>query len=395
MMKFATKIGMMVVGILLICQAGRAQFTINDLYIGFSQSTAQSDYDIDLGQPGVVGVGSSSVVDLSGDFSLTVFNSIFTDGADGVVVAVVGGNNQNSVNPFGVYATALRVGGPGASAAVAGSNLSTKSHASAAMSGGAGQVAAILSQVSPGLPKAGSNVVDSTKSFTAIVDTTAVQNNFIGKTGVNPSTTIGSTSIAYLDLWHATTTSAYTYLGYFTIDLATPVFTFTPSGTGGSSPPVASFTGGPTNGFAGFSAVFTNNSTGTITNYIWDFGDGTIVTNSTGVNVTHVYAAGGDYNVTLTVQGPGGVNVQAQSSFINVSPLPTMIGHAGLSGGQFVLSGTNCPAGAQYRILNTTNLMLPVTSWTPVVTNIFNPDGTYSYTNSPSGAAGFFRLVSP
>jgi PKD repeat protein len=394
MMKFATTIGMIVVGISLICQAAWAQFNTNDLYIGFTQSSAQDDYDIDLGQPGVVGVGGSSVVNLSGDFSLTIFNSIFTDGADGVVAAVVGGNN--TFGQFGVYATAVRAGGAGVPA-VAGSNLSSKGHSSANMSGGASAVSAILSATAGGLPTAGNYVVDSTKSFTAEVTTLGIQNNFIGKTGVTPFGTFGSSSILYLDLWHATTTSPYTYLGYFTIDLstATPVFTFTPSGAGGSSPPVASFTGGPTNGFAGFSAVFTNNSTGTITNYIWDFGDGTIVTNSTGVNVTHAYAAGGNYNVTLTVQGPGGVNVQAQSSFIIVSPLPTMIGHAGLSGGQFVLSGTNCPAGAQYRILNTTNLALPVTSWTPVITNIFNSDGTYSYTNPLSGTTGFFRLVSP
>ena len=40
-----------------------AGFTINDLYLGFTQSSAASDYIIDLGQPGTVGLGGSSVVD--------------------------------------------------------------------------------------------------------------------------------------------------------------------------------------------------------------------------------------------------------------------------------------------------------------------------------------------
>jgi hypothetical protein len=35
-------------------------------------------------------------------------------------------------------------------------------------------------------------------------------------------------------------------------------------------------------------------------------------------------------------------------------------------------------------------------SWTPVWTNVFAADGSYSYTNSPlTNAASYFRLVSP
>jgi hypothetical protein len=61
-----------------------------------------------------------------------------------------------------------------------------------------------------------------------------------------------------------------------------------------------------------------------------------------------------------------------------------------------VFSGTNGPAGAQYRILTSTNLSLPLTDWTPVATNVFAPDGSYSYTNvSELNSAGYFLLVSP
>ena len=200
-------------------------------------------------------------------------------------------------------------------------------------------------------------------------------------------------SLGLVDPINGSTTNTY-YIGYFILS-PDGSMTFTRAAQSTSTPPVASFTGGPTNGFSGFSAVFTNTSTGTITNWVWNFGDGTIITNSTGDNVTHVYATGGNYDVTLTVVGPDGSNFQTQSSFIMVSPLPTMIARVTLSGGQLVLSGTNCPAGVQYRILSTTNIALPLTSWIPVVTNNFLPDGTYSYANSIALKTGFFRLVSP
>jgi hypothetical protein len=38
---------------------------------------------------------------------------------------------------------------------------------------------------------------------------------------------------------------------------------------------------------------------------------------------------------------------------------------------------------------------LSISSWTPVVTNVFLPDGSYAYTNATTQKAAFFRLVSP
>src|SRR6516162_11394118 len=86
-----------------VAQVARAGFTVNDLYLGFTQSSAQSDYIIDLGQPSTVGVGGSTVVDLSSDFSFATFNSIFTGVPVGVTVAVVGGDNV--FGQFAVYTT--------------------------------------------------------------------------------------------------------------------------------------------------------------------------------------------------------------------------------------------------------------------------------------------------
>ena len=160
-------------------------------------------------------------------------------------------------------------------------------------------------------------------------------------------------------------------------------------------PPTASFTGSPTNMFAGQSVVFTDASTGNITNWLWNFGDGQSVTNNSGANVTHAYAAGGTYTVSLIVSGSGGSNTNTQTGYIVVNPAPTL-GNPALSGGNLILSGTGGSAGAQYRILTTTNVALPMASWIPVWTNVFALDGSYSYTNSPlTDKANFFRLVTP
>jgi PKD repeat protein len=186
--------------------------------------------------------------------------------------------------------------------------------------------------------------------------------------------------------------TAPTLVGHFTL-ASSGVVTFST----GSAAPVAGFTGIPTAGFAPLQVVLTNISTGSFTNSLWNLGDGHSVTNSAASaagNVTNTYAAEGKYTVTLAVTGSGGASTNVQTSYIVVSPVPT-IGNVTVLGGQLVFSGTNCPAGVQYRILTSTNVALPLSSWTPVVTNTFPGNGSYSYTNSTGKSAAFFRLVSP
>jgi hypothetical protein len=40
-------------------------------------------------------------------------------------------------------------------------------------------------------------------------------------------------------------------------------------------------------------------------------------------------------------------------------------------------------AGSNYIVLTSTNLALPLTSWTPLVTNTFGSTGAFSFTNTP------------
>jgi PKD repeat protein len=161
-----------------------------------------------------------------------------------------------------------------------------------------------------------------------------------------------------------------------------------------AGPVLAQFTAAPATGFAPLPVVFQDASTGGITNWLWNFGDGHTITNSSNSNVTNIYAAAGHYTVSLTVTGPGGTNNSTRTAFIAASPTP-VIGQATLSNGQLVFGGANCPAGVQYRILTSADVALPLASWQAVATNTFLADGSYSYTNSSSGSAAFFRLVSP
>jgi len=159
--------------------------------------------------------------------------------------------------------------------------------------------------------------------------------------------------------------------------------------------PLAGFSGAPTNIFVTQSVVFTDTSTGSITNWVWNFGDGNSVTNTSSSNVTNVYATAGTYTVSLTVKGAGGSNTNTQANYIVVKPGP-VFGKPVLSGSTLILSGVNGPAGQQYRILTSTNVALPLTNWTPVLTNMFASDGSYGYTNSTAtNKAAFFILASP
>lgn len=88
-------------------------------------------------------------------------------------------------------------------------------------------------------------------------------------------------------------------------------------------PPVASFTAAPTNGFAPLSVTFTDTSTGTITNWSWDFGDSGL-TNLAVDSVVHTYITGGVYSVSEIVSGPGGASITGHPNYIVVLNCPTI-----------------------------------------------------------------------
>jgi len=109
-------------------------------------------------------------------------------------------------------------------------------------------------------------------------------------------------------------------------------------------------------------------------------------------SATNLPALGAGLGWSNSFAANGSITVVASAA----SGAPVTISGGAISGGMFVISGTNGVPGAQYRILETTNAALAITNWTPVWTNVFGAGGSFSYTNTPGvNPAGFFLLVSP
>ncbi len=91
-------------------------------------------------------------------------------------------------------------------------------------------------------------------------------------------------------------------------------------GGGGPLPPSADFSATPTSGCAPLTVNFTDQSTGDIDSWSWDFGDGGT---SSAQNPSYTYNTVGTYTVTLTVTGPGGSDTATKTDYITVSTTPT------------------------------------------------------------------------
>src|SRR6266567_4122542 len=110
----------------------------------------------------------------------------------------------------------------------------------------------------------------------------------------------------------------------------------------GALVPAADFVGAPTIGSWPLSVSFTDNSTGTITNRLWAFGDGT-TTNTAATNLSHIYTLAGTSTVTLNVSGPVGTNTLSQANYIVVTNPPPQLSFSpiNLNFGPVVIGQTN------------------------------------------------------
>jgi len=82
--------------------------------------------------------------------------------------------------------------------------------------------------------------------------------------------------------------------------------------------PDAAFIGDPTTGTAPLTVQFTDQSTGDITSWEWDFDyDGEV--DSYEQNPSHTYNTTGSYTVSLKVTGPEGYSIEIQGDYITVS----------------------------------------------------------------------------
>jgi PKD repeat protein len=83
-----------------------------------------------------------------------------------------------------------------------------------------------------------------------------------------------------------------------------------------SQSPIADFSAGQEQGTAPFKVTFTDVSSGDITSWHWDFGDGQF---SDAREPVHTYTAAGDYTVSLAIMGPGGSDVETKIEYIKVA----------------------------------------------------------------------------
>ena len=83
--------------------------------------------------------------------------------------------------------------------------------------------------------------------------------------------------------------------------------------------PTAKFSGSPTSGCEPLTVKFDgSSSTGEITSYSWDFGDGSPA--GSGKTVSHTYSKCGDYTVKLAVTGSCGSDTETKTNYIHVTP---------------------------------------------------------------------------
>jgi PKD repeat protein len=158
----------------------------------------------------------------------------------------------------------------------------------------------------------------------------------------------------------------------------------------GTPPPTADFVGSPTSGCSPLTVNFTDQSTGDITSWSWDFGDGGT---STQQNPSHTYNSPGTYTVSLTVTGPGGSDTNTKTNYITVdaAPVADFVGNP--------TSGTE-PLTVNFTDQSTNN----PTSWswdfgdggTSTAQNpshTYNTAGTYTVTLTASNACGSDQVV--
>lgn len=97
------------------------------------------------------------------------------------------------------------------------------------------------------------------------------------------------------------------------------------------------------------------------------------------------------YNYTLSTATPGQVNLVVSAT------APPTLGTPVYSGGNLILSGTGGTPGANYYVLTSTNVALPMTSWTTLATNQFDGSGNFAFTNAVSSGTPrlFYRIQVP
>ncbi len=172
-------------------------------------------------------------------------------------------------------------------------------------------------------------------------------------------------------------------------------------GTTNVSNATAQFTGTPANGTRPLAVTFTDQSTGSVTNLLWNFGDAQTTNTAGGAVVQHSYTNAGSYTVILIASGTGGKSTNTQPSYITVNAPqpPTLTGISPAGTSALLLQGAGGPTNGVYYywLLSSTNVVLPLTNWSVIATNPFDAQGNFSnqIPLPPGTKAMFYRLQLP
>jgi autotransporter-associated beta strand protein len=85
------------------------------------------------------------------------------------------------------------------------------------------------------------------------------------------------------------------------------------------------------------------------------------------------------------------------SGVLTVVVAPPVINSVAVSPGTLVFQGSSGVPGANFYLLGSTNLAAPMTNWTRLLTNAFDNNGNFDFTNllNANGPQSFFRLQAP
>jgi PKD repeat protein len=172
--------------------------------------------------------------------------------------------------------------------------------------------------------------------------------------------------------------------------------------------PIAAFTQDRATGQAPLVVRFTNQSTGSISQYNWDFGDGG---SSTEANPSHTFSKPGVYTVRLRVSGPGGnsnvsreINVQSASApvaafvqDVTTGPSPLTVKFTNQSTGNITTNAWNFGDGGSSTEASPTHVFQAVGTYNVILT-VTSPGGSSSVTRqitvqNPSVPAPLAGLV--
>ena len=107
----------------------------------------------------------------------------------------------------------------------------------------------------------------------------------------------------------------------------------------------------------------------------------------------------GSFRISPPTPGPGlrwDTALLLTQGALQVSPAPA-ITNVFLSGTNLLMHGSQGPPGGKYWVLSSTNVALPLASWTPLAANSFDSNGSFQVTNPfvPASPRRFYLLQVP